>query len=574
MKVPTITEPSVSSIPLREPEIRINAGPESFGAAIGQGLGVVSRELGQVGLEIKRKQDSRKVLELTGIATEANNSVVAKIKQKKMKEVEGLEPIAQALLEKNMAAALAGAENETQKLLIEETLRRQSSAIMQTVREHEIIELDKYDQFSADQLNEKSKDMVKTDPMNFQLVQTAEDQAAAAMGKRWEGKVSPDELKQIRAAAASGVRASQLEALLAQGKDEAFLTMYPQVKDKLVGADADKFAKIATNTSDLNVEQALTEVFFTENPENETAALARARASLEGKREENVIQALKVRYAEIRSAAKEVQSADLDEIGRIYNESGYSLKGVPGDLFARVNAHNPDVIRALRDHELQAANRSATVKTDPVSWSRWYRLTDAQKLDPKNDPLNWVNVWNEADFQKAVAIVADIKAERSGFKKQKPTYTQADINRIVTGEFTRAYGGTTGDDAAKFKIFQDIVTRRIEHYQVANNGAVPPLEGPNSIAAYVAYALAEGARAGGWRGVVGMKSPRRFMAEEKGLPFQPNDPNQPQQDPLEVSVVVPDEDAAAIADALEAAGKPVTQEAILRIWRKSQENKK
>lgn len=573
MKVPVVTGPSVDQSPLRAPEVRVVAGPGTFGAFVGQGLQDVGGVAQGIVMEQKRDADSRKIVELAGIATDINNGTLSDLQKKQMLEAKGVTESAAMAFEKTKADAMALAENETQKDILNRTLTQQSVAMTQSARAHEAQQLEAYDNFSSDQVVEASKQSVTIDPLNKELADISKMNASAAVNKRWQGKVDSGQLTQLRDAAVSGITARQLETLLANGRNADFLVLYPQVKGELRGADADKMAKVATHTSDTNVEQALTDAIYAKHPDDEIGAINEANAMLEGERQDNVTNRLKVRFGEIATAAKASEQADLDRMGEAYVNGGYKLAAVPSDVLSRVKQHNPTAVIALRDHELQTSNRTAVIRTDPVSWSRWAYSTPSQKLDPKNDPINWRNVWNESDYQHAVAVKAALLAERGGFTKaaQRPTYTQADINKLVTDEFTKAYGTTKDHQAKKFAAFDGLLRQRIEHYQAQNDGKMPPYEGPNSISAFVGYALAEGARvdAGMW----GDKAGRRFQAILNKEEFRPNDPTLSQRDPLDVVATVPDDIAAKIADDLNSKGVTPTDEMILNIYRRSLEKR-
>jgi len=567
MRVPVVTGPSVNQDPLRVTPVSVNAGPEAFGAGIARGLATVGGVLNDIGMEQKRSKDSAKVVEIVGVATNANNLTMTSLTQRKMASAKGVTEEASKALEKTQVDAMAAAENDTQKEVIRRTLSQQSLAMLGSAREHETSQLSAYDTWSANQMIEASQESVKIDPTNSEIAWVSKNNASAAVKNRDQGKVSPEELKQLQEAAVSSVTSEQLSALLAQGRNADFLVLYPQVKNELRGKDVDRFSKLATDTSDRNVEQALVDVYYADSPDNIGVALARANTELSGEQQDNVQARLKVRYAEVETASKQVQQADVDRLKEAYIDGGYKLSAVPSDLLSRVKAFDGGLIIALHDHELSQANRQTTIKTDPESWARWAYLTPSQKLDPKNDPAHWINVWNEADYQHAVAVKAGLLAERGGFTKasQKSSLTDTDINRMLTEKFSKVADPTTESGKKRFTEFSRQMRSQIEHYQAANQGKTPDLE---TLEKSMAFSLAEGTRVGaGFLG--GDKAGRRYQSVKGGEAFLPNDPTAPKVDPMEEISTVPDDVAAEIADQLAAKGIQPTQPMILNIYRRS-----
>jgi len=567
MRVPVVTGPSVNQDPLRVTPVSVNAGPEAFGAGIARGLATVGGVLNDIGMEQKRSKDSAKVVEIVGVATNANNLTMTSLTQRKMASAKGVTEEASKALEKTQVDAMAAAENDTQKEVIRRTLSQQSLAMLGSAREHETSQLSAYDTWSANQMIEASQESVKIDPTNSEIAWVSKNNASAAVKNRDQGKVSPEELKQLQEAAVSSVTSEQLSALLAQGRNADFLVLYPQVKNELRGKDVDRFSKLATDTSDRNVEQALVDVYYADSPDNIGVALARANTELSGEQQDNVQARLKVRYAEVETASKQVQQADVDRLKEAYIDGGYKLSAVPSDLLSLVKAFDGGLIIALHDHELSQANRQTTIKTDPESWARWAYLTPSQKLDPKNDPAHWINVWNEADYQHAVAVKAGLLAERGGFTKasQKSSLTDTDINRMLTEKFSKVADPTTESGKKRFTEFSRQMRSQIEHYQAANQGKTPDLE---TLEKSMAFSLAEGTRVGaGFLG--GDKAGRRYQSVKGGEAFLPNDPTAPKVDPMEEISTVPDDVAAEIADQLAAKGIQPTQPMILNIYRRS-----
>jgi len=570
MKVPVITGPEVRQAPLGTPEIRVAAGPLAFGAGVAAGIQNVGEVAQGVVMEQKRDADSRKVIEIMGLATDLNNETLTQLQSRKMMEARGVTDEARGAFEKTAVGALAWAENETQRDILTRALTQQSTAMLQSARSHEVQELDNYNEFSMDQAIKSSEQSVSIDPLNYDLALVSKGNAAAAVAKRWEGKVGAEQLAQLREAAVSSVTTRQLESLLANNRNADFLVLYPQVKGELRGKDADNMAKIASATSDLNVEQALTDVLFAKHPDDEIGALNEANAMLQGEQQDNVMNRLKVRFGDVESAAKNVEQADIDAIKSAYINGGYRMAGIPSDLVARVQKHNPEVIIAMRDHELQQATRTTTVKTDPASWTRWAYLTDEQKLDPKNDPIHWVNTWNESDYQRAVSTVAALRAGRGPGGKPKESVTEADINKVITGEFDRAYGPNGRDsdaDKKRFSNYDGFMRKQIERYQASNKGLLPSFDELQKLSA---YALAEGSRVGQGR-IWGDRKGRRFESLTKpgGEEFRPNDPSAPQDNPIDDVMTVPDDIALKIADHYNTRGIFPTKQQILNTYRRS-----
>jgi len=576
MQVPVTEGPKVNQAPLPATEVRVVAGPGAFGASIGEGVQQAANALGEIGAQVKREADSNKVTEILGVTTGLANAETSKVTSRKLDGAKGIADELNATLEKLKEDALGAAENQTQKDILSRQLTNQNLWMVQSARAHELSQLDDYHKLSADLSIKEQVKIAYDNPLNMDGAGLAKATAAATVRALYsytgpDGNprlnVSTEQMKQIEEAAVSEVASSQLKSLLDQNRNADFLVMYPQLKSQLRGKDLEHYAELASDTSDKVVNQALTSSVFAKFPDDKLAAKAYIdnELHLTGDQYDDVNKRLDYRYAEVEAAAKKVENDDLDAFEQQFYANGMDIGKVDQTLLARVNKHNARAVEASKAYAI-STKQGRPIQTDSDSWFKWSQLNVYEKIDPKNSPLNFKNVWSEADFKHAAVQVAEIKALMGGFGKgsEKPTYGEKDIAETVKAAWNKAYPTKTDASADQFLQFDSMLRKRLDQYQGANAGKMPPLTGTNSVESYVAWALAEGTRVDA--GIFNLDiSGRRIesILHGGGEVFQPKDSSQTQEDPLDAITTVPNEYAAQISKALRDEGIEPTKYAVL-----------
>ena len=580
MQVPVTEGPKVGQAALPATEVRVAAGPGAFGASIGEGVQQAANALGEIGAQEKRKADSNKVTEILGVTTGLANAETSKVTSRKLDGAKGIADELNATLEKLKEDALGAAENQTQKDILNRQLTNQNLWMVQSARAHELSQLDDYHKLSADLSIKEQVKIAYDNPLNMNGAGLAKNTAAATVRAIYSYpedpsnpdsprrlNVSPEQMKQLEEAAVSEVASSQLKSLQDQSRNADFLVMYPQLKSQLRGKDLEHYAELASDTSDKVVNQALTSSVFAKFPDDKLAAKAYVEKELHltGDQHDDINKRLDYRYAEVEAEAKKVQNDDLDAFEQQFYANGMDIGKVDQTLLARVNKHNARAVEANKDYAIKT-KQGRPIQTDSDSWFKWSQLNEYEKIDPKNSPLNFKNVWSEADFQHAAGQVAEIKARMGGFGKgsEKPTYGEKDIAETVKAAWNKAYPTKTDASAARFLQFDSMLRKRLDQYQGANAGKMPPLTGPNGVEAYVAWALAEGVRVDAGifdRDISGRRI--ESILHGGGEVFKPKDSSQPQEDPLDVITTVPNEYAGQISKALRDEGIEPTKQAVL-----------
>lgn len=561
--------PTVESRPLTPDYTRVDVNADAFGASIAKGVIDASTTAGNIAADIMLKEDRQATLSIVSNAQDLYNSKMTEYQSRRLSDAKGVTDEARTEFEKIKKDALKTATNDRQARIVDEALTHQIVGYLGTTRNHEAEQDRAYTVQVANDMLSSSQDAVKIDPLNEETAWVAKHNAAAAIGNRDTG-LSPEELTTRKAAAVSSVTASQLSSLLAQGRNADFLVLYPQIKDELVGSDADQFAKYATATVDLHVQQQLTTKLFMAYPDDSNAAYEAARSTLDAKDEEAVISGLKTRYAEKETGQKIAQAADVDAAGAAFLRGNWKVSSIPADIRQRVTDKNPQAMISLSNLETQhALGVRGSIKSDPVEWQKAIYYNDDERVDPKNDPLTIADKLNEADYQHLVKLKAEAMQRVQGLKADttKPTWTATDLNKLLTDKFSEVFKATDTDQSKqRFKVYENNVRQAVERYQ-ALNGKPPTYE---QIEKEIAYQLVEGARVGQakWYEVGSDKAARRFQAKP-GETFRPDDINTLKADPLAVIESVPQAEALKIASSLKKAGKAVTREMILRTWQEA-----
>lgn len=560
MKLPTVEQRGINP-----GYTDVNVTPESFGAGIAKGVVDASTVVGNIAGQEILQNDRQSVLGITSVASKMYTEKVIEYTSKLLADAKGITAQAEIDFAQIQKDALKETTNPRQARLVQEALQHQAIAHLGTTRAHEAHQFKATTVTYADDMLRSAIDSVKPDPMNEETAWVAKHNAAASAANKYEG-LTAEQMTQRKAEAVSGVTSSQLQSLLEQGKTADFLVLYPQVKNELVGNDADKFSKYATETVDLTVVQKLTGDFYSSNPDNMNAALDSARSVLTGKQENDVVSALKTRYAEVEAGKTQLQRDDIDRAKQQFRDGGYRVSAIARDVYARINEKNPEILISLDSlQEQHASVKRATIQSDAVAYQKWWEQTDDEKAAPSGDPLLIAPLMSESDYQTMVRYRAEILANIGGFDRasEKKTWTEGELGKLITSRFADVYKNQSGNNANRFKKYDGAVRDAIKNYQALNNGAYPSYE---DIEKEITYQLVEGARVG--QGLFGGDTKgRRFQTRLGGEEFRPYDVSAPGVDPLDVVNTVPPADSAEIATRLRAKGKTVSREEILRVYK-------
>lgn len=133
-------------------------------------------------------------------------------------------------------------------------------------------------------------------------------------------------------------------------------------------------------------EQTIADRIWAESGGNIAAALQKARTTLSGKEEDQVVQRLKIFDTEKNTIIARGQAEAKDKAWRVYTETG-DVKKVPASILAGMDGADLASLQRTAKADLEARMKGVEVKTDP---NVYYALTQEAMRNPDfKDPMKF-----------------------------------------------------------------------------------------------------------------------------------------------------------------------------------------
>ena len=133
-------------------------------------------------------------------------------------------------------------------------------------------------------------------------------------------------------------------------------------------------------------EQTIADKIWAESGGNIAAALQKARTTLSGKEEDQVVQRLKIFDTEKTTIIARAQAEAKDKAWRVYSETG-DVKKVPPSILAGMDGADLASLQRTAKADLDARTKGTEVKTDP---NTYYALTQEAMRNPEfKDPAKF-----------------------------------------------------------------------------------------------------------------------------------------------------------------------------------------
>lgn len=266
---------------------------------------------------------------------------------------------------------------------------------------------------------------------------------------------------------------------------------------------------------------------------SESEALSTARSKYTGEQQDEVVRRVKERYADIDMERERGQAQAADKAWQIWSKDR-SLNDVPTSV---LNSMDGKMRHALEQEDAAHAS-GADIKTD---WSTFYDLRQSASLTPqqfaKTDIRQYFPKLNPAQREQLIDTQNQIKG--------------ANANDVQTldGQLSRSHEllGWSASDAQKKGQFDSAALTAIDAAQKANGGKKLSFDERQKV---IDRMMVTGSYPGGnW---FSKDTFYQVAGTEKEAQFAPK---------------IPDDDRAKIEAALTRAKKPVTDEAVLQLYK-------
>lgn len=133
-------------------------------------------------------------------------------------------------------------------------------------------------------------------------------------------------------------------------------------------------------------EQSLADNIWADSGQNIAAALQKARTTLSGQEEDQVVQRLKVYESERTGIIRQAQADAKDKAWRVYTETG-SMSKIPASVLAGMDGADLASLKRTVKADVEAQTKGTEVKTDP---NVYYQLTQEAMMNPDfKDPAKF-----------------------------------------------------------------------------------------------------------------------------------------------------------------------------------------
>lgn len=570
-QIPTVTGPSVEPNRLPTP-YRSPATPEgAFGETIGQaaqGVGAALTHLSGAMQQAQDIADDARVNADLAVFHESAINLTDEGLSKQGKNAIGSADETQAKLVESAKAFSQNLANDRQRNRFLPRVREIVSSSHVAAMRHERKQTEEFNDQSAIARiaaagEAAAKYRTQPEVVASSIIQAEDAVMTRAKANGWSEEVTAEQ----KAIARSGVYSSALQAMVSQNEHAMFIDAYQKVEGQLTAKDHAQFAKVYAATSDLVEEQATVQTIIDKHPDDFSAAIGEARATLSGKKEEDAIKAIKVRFDERAAIRTEGQRLVTDKAWKAFEAGGERVSAIPRDVFVEFEAFNGEGVARMKQIEEANANKTISpADVDPKVFGDWISHDWEWKTDPKNRPEFLKGQVTNEDMhymQKQVEDGLNLKRglTLSGTTPRGPQQDTQSVQGMVATTFldnpelfiARSPLQDDIDDASRRKgAFTRYVRDRVDGYQKANKGQNPDRE---TVQKYIDDGLIEGARPGRFWGT----NPVRRFEAQTGDTFPPV-----------AAETIPDEERAKIVDMMTRKQLPITDDAILYWWKRKQ----
>ena len=546
MPIPTVDGRTVEPRPLRPQYQSSNVPADAFGAAYAEAGQTVARSFaGSAILQRKhqeRADDARVNADLAQYDSDRMN-LLGDAQLAKGRNAIGIAASTLAPLLERARELSANLANDQQRDKMIPRLQSMISATHSALMRYEQQEGDQLAKDSAVARITSANEAASKAPTQPEIIGGAiADARAAASSLVTAAGGSDVQMDVALADATSGVWASVLQSLDANGYHALFVKTFQEHEGELNAAHHTTFAAVYKNTSEKAEAYALADSITKDSGGDygkQIVAASEIKDPIARKAVESILDQNKNRQQAI---VREAQETDADAGWSVYYQKG-SPDAIPGVLYDRLLREQPLVLKAMRDDMEQKARVRAGekfVRNDAI-WGEWLYALPQDRPDPRvalsgmvgPEDMNYaMKQW--ADARQGVAGVTS-----SGQPVKKPGLSTARINELIRDAAVPVLKGSKFK--TEYALFHDWARYRVDEV-IEEKGFV----NSEDVRAIIDKGLVDGEILTGrwWKNDPNMKG---YEADE-GAAFVPFNPLAPTPPPF----VIPENEIPGIDAAIEA----------------------
>lgn len=296
-------------------------------------------------------------------------------------------------LDAALTDVMGKAENDVQKILLRNAANVRLRSANSSIIKHSLVEQREYDiKETGAKVDTFVNDAVRysagfRNPQgDFAIYYNAAKKEAGLLADKLGYEADSAQRQQLILKATNAIHGQAIQAAIdGQNYDNArdYLQRYGNEMTPETFRTATKALEIGSSDAK---EQTIADKIWAESGGNIAAALQKARTTLSGKEEDQVVARLKVFDSEKTTIVARAQAEAKDKAWRVYTETG-DVKKVPASILAGMDGADLASLQRTAKADLDAKLKGTEVKTDP---NTYYQLTQEAMRNPDfKDPTKF-----------------------------------------------------------------------------------------------------------------------------------------------------------------------------------------
>ena len=296
-------------------------------------------------------------------------------------------------LDAALTDVMGKAENDVQKILLRNAANVRLRSANSSIIKHSLVEQREYDiKETGAKVDTFVNDAVRysagfRNPQgDFAIYYNAAKKEANVLADKLGYEADSAQRQQLVLKATNSIHGQAIQAAIdGQNYDNArdYLQRYGNEMTQETFQRATKALEIGASDAK---EQTIADKIWAESGGNIAAALQKARTTLSGKEEDQVVQRLKIFDTEKTTIIARAQAEAKDKAWRVYSETG-DVKKVPPSILAGMDGADLASLQRTAKADLDARTKGTEVKTDP---NTYYALTQEAMRNPDfKDPAKF-----------------------------------------------------------------------------------------------------------------------------------------------------------------------------------------
>lgn len=355
-----------------------------------QGFGTTVMKIAD---RLQGELDDAKSKELYNIFAGQADTIETQYLTLKGKDAVGAAMKTRSDLDAALTDVMGKAENDVQKILLRNAANVRLRSANSSIIKHSLVEQREYDiKETGAKVDTFVNDAVRysagfRNPQgDFAIYYNAAKKEAGLLADKLGYEADSAQRQQLILKATNAIHGQAIQAAIdGQNYDNArdYLQRYGNEMTPETFRTATKALEIGSSDAK---EQTIADKIWAESGGNIAAALQKARTTLSGKEEDQVVARLKVFDSEKTTIVARAQAEAKDKAWRVYTETG-DVKKVPASILAGMDGADLASLQRTAKADLDAKLKGTEVKTDP---NTYYALTQEAMRNPDfKDPTKF-----------------------------------------------------------------------------------------------------------------------------------------------------------------------------------------